>query len=76
MVQEDNLSDIDEGAESKVGAKHMLRLYNTPGNRWDLWDLCDIPQSLPAALKLRKGENKWLTNSDHSPARPESLSVI
>lgn len=45
----------DEGAEGKLRTKHKLT-PPTPG-----WDLCDIPRVLLAALKLREGRNKRLT---------------
>ena len=37
--------------------------------------MCDIAQALLAAQEQRKGENKWLTDGDHSHAGHESPSV-
>ena len=57
----------DEGAEGKLRTKHNL----TPTPPAPPWDLCDIPQALLAALKLREEKSKWLTHRAHSPARHE-----
>ena len=57
---------IDEGAQGKLRAKHKLTPRKLP--LATPWDTCDIPQALLAALKQRKGENKWLINRDHSHA--------
>ena len=58
----------NEGAKGKLRAKHKLTAP-TPSPKWDIGD---IPQALQAALEQRKGENKWLTDRDHSPAGLEA----
>jgi len=43
---------FDEGTEGKLRTKQKL----TPHNPHPPRDICDIPQALLAALKLRKGK--------------------
>ena len=37
--------------------------------------MCNIPQALLTALKLREGKIKWLTDRDHSLTGYESISL-
>ena len=55
------MCSLDEGGEGQLRAKHKLTPPQT--TPLALRDVCDVPQALLAALKLREEKKKQMVNS-------------